>query len=580
MKKLMIMILLGLAIAFGAVQVSAETVTYDLTFYENYQYNLETGTYQAANGYAVTNRLVKYSDAVEVANGSLVPHFVLLWDVNNTYLGYYTMSSTYNGGTKYLGDFCASATSCTITFPAGVKLFAFMVDTLGVNRVPDGFTEDYKYIFNNPSWLDYQYEDFGGDTLSDVQTAYSITFLNYWTYRTDDDLLSLKNLIPNSDGTSITGWISNGESTLSTSDGFNVSTGNTTITLAGRGLDIIRLNAITPPSSGTNYYTYFQTKVDQLGFSSFRLRFIQNNTTTGSTDINFTVSNASQLYTFSTMYTSINTNAQTFNLTYIYPINTNITGYKAYFDNIITFASSTFTKSQLDSAIAYFGYFPYNETINVPDVTNGQWTSESFAYILENASDYNGTLTDLDIANTWNWFQIETAYSITLDNADKAYLWQLYEDAVNEIDRYEWYTQYGMTALNYQGMRDAFDNITTWYGSGIAFSVFDNTTVEYDRVAPTPPEELTFLESIEAYIDDLGVGDFGYFLISMVIMIAIAIVFGLLKAKAVIILIIEAALMVMFAIFGWFPIWLIIVLIIALMAFIFFAIKGNGGGGE
>jgi hypothetical protein len=243
-------------------------------------------------------------------------------------------------------------------------------------------------------------------------------------------------------------------------------------------------------------------------------------------------------------------------------------------DDILMFNSGSYTKTQLDASIAYFGYFPYNETINVPDVTNGQWTSESFAYILENASDYNGTLTDLDIANTWNWFQIETAYSITLDNADKAYLWQLYEDAVNEVDRYEWYTQFGITSSNYAGMLATYQNLDDWYGDGIGFAFFDNTTVEYDRTAPTPPEEKTVVEKIEDYLtEDLnlaGISDFVFGFIAIFITAGIVLLLALLKAHPTIMILFGALFMIMFIVIGWFPFWLALIMVLIVFGLIFF----------
>jgi hypothetical protein len=131
-----------------------------------------------------------------------------------------------------------------------------------------------------------------------------------------------------------------------------------------------------------------------------------------------------------------------------------------------------------------------------------------------------------------------------------------------------------MTALNYQGMRDAFDNITTWYGSGIAFSVFDNTTVEYDRTAPTPPEEKTVVEKIEDYLtEDLnlaGISDFVFGFIAIFITAGIVLLLALLKAHPTIMILFGALFMIMFIVIGWFPFWLALIMVLIVFGLIFF----------
>ena len=308
-----------------------------------------------------------------------------------------------------------------------------------------------------------------------------------------------------------------------------------------------------------------------------------------------------------------------------------------YFDNLIVFNSSTYTKSQIDDVIDYFGYFPYNTTIAVPSVSSSNWGIYSLAYVLENASSYTGTLTDLADANTFHWQDLETDYSITLSDADRAYYWQLYEDAVAEVDRAEWYYKQGVTSANYAYYRNlyedalleeprwewyrdmgvtssnyvyyedlyqqavsevpnrwewysdkgitstnyaaylsAYNTLLTNYSTGIAFSTFDGLTVSYDREDVEPYVPPTLLEGIEDYIDNFGLGQWAYIFISIAIMIVFAVLLGLMHAPMMVMLIVEAALFLLFTIFGWFPVWLVILVVIVLFALLYNLLKGDG----
>ena len=347
---------------------------------------------------------------------------------------------------------------------------------------------------------------------------------------------------------------------------------------------------------------------------------------------------ANQWYSSSAIYNStVNYNSSVFKGFIADSSSGNLNGDIIYFDNLIVFNSSSYTKSQIDDVIAYFGYFPYNTTLDVPSVSSSNWGIYSLAYVLENASSYTGTLTDLADANTFHWQDLQTDYSITLSNADRAYYWQLYEDAVAEVDRAEWYYKQGVTSANYAYYRNLYEdalleeprwewyrdmgvtssnyvyyedlyqqavsevpnrwewysdkgitalNFNTYYaiylalienyGSGIAFATFDGLTVSYDREDVEPYVPPTLLEGIEDYIDAWGLGDFPYIFISVVLMALVALLFGILRAPMVITLVIEGIMFLMFSVFGWFPIWLVILMIIVLFAVLVKLLKGGG----
>jgi len=240
------------------------------------------------------------------------------------------------------------------------------------------------------------------------------------------------------------------------------------------------------------------------------------------------------------------------------------------------FLSGSYTQFQIDSAIAYFGYFVYNTAITVPNVTNAAWSTYDMAWVLENVSTYNETLTDIDDADTFSWSRLETDYSYGAERSEKTYLYQLYQDGLNETPRWEWYSDKGITSTNYAAYLSAYNTLLTNYSTGIAFATFDGLTVSYDREDVEPYVPPTLLEGIEDYIDNFGLGQWAYIFISIAIMIVFAVLLGLMHAPMMVMLIVEAALFLLFTIFGWFPVWLVILVVIVLFALLYNLLKGDG----
>lgn len=149
MKKLLIFIL-ALTI-FPNIYISAINIVYlptnyNVTYYNNSAYDLETGIIEASNYMART-------EAFEVLNGTELDiqyyHYVLFWDAQGAYIGYKTTpSASFNQLNTWIGN----QVSNSVSYPSGVKTIAFMVERFGVDRLALGQLT-YDDVFN--STVDY-----------------------------------------------------------------------------------------------------------------------------------------------------------------------------------------------------------------------------------------------------------------------------------------------------------------------------------------------------------------------------------------------------------------------------------------
>lgn len=87
---------------------------------------------------------------------------------------------------------------------------------------------------------------------------------------------------------------------------------------------------------------------------------------------------------------------------------------------------------------------------------------------------------------------------------------------------------------------------------------------------------LTFVEDFADYIGDIGLtGDFG--LVFMALVLTVGVVVGLLfiKVPSIIAIMIGVAMILMFAMWGWFPIWLVVAIAIIIFILLFVTLKGG-----
>lgn len=550
MKKLLLALICALAFVMP-LTVKAETVAYSLTFYENYAYNLDTGAFVATPGWSATNRLNVYED-ITLSNDNYA-HHILFWDKNNTYIGYGNIASSYEGS-MFIGDFTSP-----ISFPAGVARFAFTTNNLGVNA-PSGLgAYSYAQVFADPLYLDYVYPLFA-DSLDYVYTTFNTNWLSYASAN-DVTILEVKNLIQYGDGSSTTGFISVGSST-SVSNGIFINTGSG----SGSAPYFYKNTSFT---SGLNYYVASRVRVTNSISTQLRLRLAG-----GLLDIIQTSPTLNTWYFLSGNANATTTGSLATSIRHSYSSTLNATNSVMEVDYIVIFDSNGYTKTQLDVAISYYGYPTYNVDYDLPDLTDPDFDTYELADLLNYVSDYTGDIDDLNIAITLDLEAMKSNYGIT-DYLDLVPVWELYEDAFAQVDRWEWYSDKGINFANYNVILAIYNNLTAWYSTGVVFANFDNLTVSYDRTAPIPPVEQTLLEKIEAYIDDFGLGDWAYLFIAIAIMITFAVLLGLMRAPMMVMLIVEGALFMLFTIFGWFPVWLVILVVIVLFVLLYRLIKGD-----
>ncbi len=166
MKKLLLAftMILSLFIYLPYVQGAPELVEYDdLTFYNDQGWDLDTGTWVSRDKYYSTNRELIITDDLSVGTDV---HHVLFWSSTNSYIGYYNVSSTYEGS-RYLGT---HADGEFATLPANASKFAIQLyDILEINV--EGTIYDLEDVYTGGSYLYYEF----GDTPIPIGDAFSTT---------------------------------------------------------------------------------------------------------------------------------------------------------------------------------------------------------------------------------------------------------------------------------------------------------------------------------------------------------------------------------------------------------------------
>lgn len=172
MKKfLTILVLFFLSFTFlSFVQADTGTVNYDLTFIENYGYDLANGgTFQSMPGYSCTGRTKIIGNSLKV--NTIHAQYILFWNSSAGFLGYDIIDS--NGGLIYLNSYLGDGVyNESFVKPYGAFTFALMCDNLAENGLSGLGAYTYQDIFGNPSYLNYTDSVIGGSsptgTLADL----------------------------------------------------------------------------------------------------------------------------------------------------------------------------------------------------------------------------------------------------------------------------------------------------------------------------------------------------------------------------------------------------------------------------
>lgn len=148
MKKLLMTLLFLLSIICVNNVYALSQSNYNLTFNDNYHFDLISGQYTQSSGWITTNRTPVVKN-LTVPNVSAKVHHIQWWDKNNYYIGYYAYPlATVTNPTKNIP---LEVYSDTIPIPANATKFALSVNYLN-GQTPLPTPNDnvlYSDLFNN-----------------------------------------------------------------------------------------------------------------------------------------------------------------------------------------------------------------------------------------------------------------------------------------------------------------------------------------------------------------------------------------------------------------------------------------------
>lgn len=260
-----------------------------------------------------------------------------------------------------------------------------------------------EYIIHDGSGFDiltYPFDDLGGHTLNEIYSADPISPVDMMDqtnaqretqFNADEvDYLSLTNLIQNGQFTSDSNsdgladyWLKSDTATL--------NNGIQYITSSGSQGFLYVLSNITV---GQNYYMYLDYITTESGY-------YYNITTMGQETFQTGVGSGKY-----SIVMQANNNPGTF------PVFYNVAEYSIGVDNVSLFNSSTYTKTQIDTALTNFGYLPYNITYSLPDSTDADFTDRYVIYAGDSPSNTTlysiTTLQDSGLFGTMSVAEIKT----------------------------------------------------------------------------------------------------------------------------------------------------------------------------
>jgi len=245
------------------------------------------------------------------------------------------------------------------------------IDTLGLDFVDvdgDGVTGHLDLVSDVADFTsaDTFYEDYYGET-----------FNEFLIRRGNVAVLSLTNLIQN-------GQFLNEENNWS--DSTNILTITNSVGYFS-GIAGSSFEQTVGMTSGISYYLSVYTYINGAGTFNLRLRSSPTNIIA---DQSLTSTPMSYSYVFTD-------NTSPSFIRYVSASGTNL---NSIVDNFSLFSSGSYTKTQIDTALAYYGYLAYNTTYNLPDRSDSDFTAEYNLY-------YDGTyeryldLYDTTTDKTW-----------------------------------------------------------------------------------------------------------------------------------------------------------------------------------
>jgi hypothetical protein len=236
-----------------------------------------------------------------------------------------------------------------------------------------------------------------------------------------------------------------------------------------------------------------------------------------------------------------------------------------YFDNIYLFNITALQTLQLYSPM-------YADTFDNLSDANIQAQFDDW---IENGTDFTDDVTFLNSFDTI----IQTskvADELSLTNSQVGYYWQLYQDSIYFVDRFEFYTfENDATVSEFDEYLQEYEDLLDI--TPILYSTFDDNGGDYE-IYETGIDDVDNI--INNFLADLGLGTFGKFLILIVIIVAISIMLAVFNIPAVMILLVDLMIFLLSFLLGWVPSWVGILVVIILFAYLVFKLVGNKGGAD
>jgi len=623
MKKILIVLLLALSLLLPLNYVYADTsnVDYEFTYIDHASWSLIDGSYSTegnAYNYAITPKTYIRDNNINITTVSA--SYILFWNTTGGYLGYGSFFEPYDTYDKYLGNFTVSG----ITIPSGATSFALMAERYGVNGTFNNWATTLQTMYTTPLY-DYYIEDQLGYTTAEVFDTPTLDWYDsYFGYNTSDlDSYILDDYfnydITNygiytlQDGYAVAqSWADifgtntkyGGSNSLIENGNFSVDTNSDGLAdnwITTGSTNYYILNGYQALSITSNAQYVYQLEILALNHYYYMGGDVWANSLTNSVYIRiaFWTTGATTINSIIPVHTShISTITNTSSSFSFRPLNNN--AIDIFADNLSSYDFTSIFGVAEENPTDFPTLATFDKWSNSISVYQNQETftgaNIGYEYALQYFNDYY-----YDLILDYDKMNIDL-FGEELDELDLPLLEDLWLSSVareiNDTHVYYWYTDYGINETNFdfwwQYNIDT-NAMTPRYEFYLPYGIDSSEEmVEFfelysymDEVTPISFTNFSTLndfyyehELVDSTVDTGSLFDvFTPFAVILVIAVLAIIDYFLLKRKAkfIIVLVVDIAVVLVAVMFGFLPIWIPIV-IGAIILIVLFAKYGLNGG--
>lgn len=602
MKKIFIILLSIMMIVLIQVRVGAVITQfeYDLTFTEGVTFNLETGTYGEDDDYSSTTRIRIFYNSLWIRNFTvgldLEAHHILFWTDTNEYIGYQNLVESTYEGSKFLGN----ASLPEITIPTKAAKFSIVARHTDEDTelIPHDLELDTPIAELNNHTLEEVFEDGNlfdgfeqGNAISTTMLRIRTTFINvdinekiyiktnnYSLYNIQPGLVNDEVLAYPATEPIIydTGWLSDDLDLI-----FNiVTTGSiiinhryaddSTLTVAMAedifhiiiNLTYLGIDHLTKAQMDYwyNVYVRVKEKTDISYDDFFTAVDITPTNESAVTTVNFGLTDPFWYYsdligtTEKWIYYDYASDGTGTDEVMVVQFDTDFSTFKSY-STLSPISGSDYyiQTAETDGAIT--------------------WWLDSYDYSSRFTNIY--LISTIPFANTFSPDGL-TSYNLTSSPEEVIKEWY-------DLD-FEYLTEakllastYDYIAANYNDWEAEYEILKEY--NAISFVNFETTFAFYLRDV-VEAEELDLNERIDEWLMDVGLDStFSKIVIVVVLMAIFAIILALVHAPAILIMIVEAFIVIIFTALGFIPLWMDVVIALLFGGLLYLKLT-NGSGGE